>query len=103
MAENTWGYIGRNFYQRGQEYLGTQAHATGMRFVKEGFGIGAEGIGRYFGPAFMAVTAYQGYKEEGAWGAVKGAASYVATDYLLGAAWSVAGTAVGFAAAGGAV
>lgn len=43
------------------------------------------------GPAFLAYAGYEGYKKEGAWGAVKGVGGALAETYLVGRAISAFG------------
>lgn len=110
-------------------------HQMGMQGVREAFGLpGLSGVsasgfersgkiveptkifgklkvsnlfGRTLGLGFTAVSAYQGYQEEGLWGAAKGVGESVAFQYiqnrLLGSAFSAIGMTAAPLAAVGAV
>jgi hypothetical protein len=62
------------------------------------------GVFRALGAGVTAYAAYEGYKKEGAWGAVKGAGTAIGEQYLLGRAiGGVLGSAAIPIAAGGAL
>lgn len=84
------------------------AHQTGMNWTRDMLGTGHSGVagssftkagtiakhsilGRAIGPAFLTYAGYEGYKKEGAWGAVKGVGGALAETYLVGRAISAFG------------
>jgi len=86
-----------------KSYRTSAAHAQGMKTMKNW-------TSGWMGKAFVGLAAYEGYKEGGAWGAVKGGASSYGTAYASGIAWHAAKAyvatpafyAAGFAALGAA-
>lgn len=100
----------------GKWYLNTGFHAEGMAGVKMQFGFGkyasggksllGKAFGRLAGPAFLGYSMYQGYQEEGIWGAVKEGVSQSAWAYGISAVLPTAlkvggyGAAIGGAAIG---
>ena len=85
-----------------KSYLGSSIHAEGMEMMKFNLGFGKwapKGVGRLLGPAMTLYGAYQGYKKEGAWGAVKGGAKELASSYVFGAAMKVVGGPLKYAGA----
>ena len=77
-------------------------HRMGRRWAREAIGlheltrtersaaarmgkqVGSRFFGRFLGAGFTAVSAYEGYKKEGVWGAVKGGATAIGEQYLFG-------------------
>lgn len=90
MSFNSW-YLNSSIHQAGvsevRSLFGMKPSAPGGGLVSRAAHGG--GIFRLFGPAFLAVSAYQGYKEGGVWGAAKGMAGEAATWYAFGAAMKV--------------
>lgn len=91
-----------------KSFMGSAVHREGLAFVKMDLGFGKyapKGVGRLLGPAFLAITAYQGYKEAGPWGAVRETGKSLATSYTFGAVTKALGigglgSAVGYAGIG---
>ncbi len=85
-----------------------EAVQSELGFGKAGAKLG--GFGKWLGRGFVGYSVYSGYKEGGAWGAVKGGATHVATTYAfgvvqkalgMGSSWPVvAGLGITAAAAG---
>ncbi|MBW1802321.1 MAG: hypothetical protein JRJ85_16525 [Deltaproteobacteria bacterium] len=74
--------------------MGSKVHRSGVRWAKEAYGIGSKGVGRVGGYAFAAYMAYEGYQQDGAWGAAKGLARGAAETYAMGAVWGAIGAPV---------
>lgn len=110
-----WGYRAEAFYQNNfgervdnlgarsarvggawKSYRGSWMHQAGMDSVKQELGIGKQTLklgaaGKWLGRGFVAYSVYSGYKEGGAWGAVKGGATHMATTYAFGIAQKALG------------
>lgn len=76
------------FMNKARPGLFKAMHRSGADMAKFSFGFGkmaGKGVGRLLGPAMTLYAGYEGYKEGGAWGAAKGVASEVGTQYAIGA------------------
>ena len=81
-------------------YRGSSVHQGGVNEVKGLFGFGVDkkgapirGLGRWMGRGILAYSVYEGYKEGGVVGAVKGTGSAIAQQYAFGAASRLVGMA----------
>lgn len=97
------GAVGRGL----KAYGGTAMHKRGMRWLREGYGLGAgqKMLGRMLGLGFLAYSFMEGYQREGLWGGVKEAATGAAYSYAFGAVLGSAAIPLmgGAAVVGGAV
>lgn len=95
-------------------YLNSRPHRAGVNWVRDLYGVqqpqhGAAGMAaratgwgkylRFVGPAFLAYSAYSGFREGGLWGATKNVARETATTYAIGAGLSALGITLGGIAA----
>lgn len=74
-----------------------KGHRAGMDMAKLSLGLPVKNkamnslFGRGIGLAFTGIAAYEGYKKEGAWGAVKGIGGSIVENYIFGQAMHLAG------------